>query len=82
MSWCEICHQYRKTEAHHVFEGRNRKNSDKYGAVIHICRECHRDIHDHPAKYEWLKKQWQDKLMAWNGWSLDDWLAIFRRNYE
>lgn len=79
---CDICGRWGALEAHHIFEGRNRKVSDRYGAVVHICRACHNDIHQHPSKYSYLKREWQRKLMAENNWSIEDWLSIFRRNYE
>lgn len=78
---CDLCGRWGKLEAHHVFEGRNRKQSDRYGAVIHICRDCHNKIHHHPADYAYLKREWQAKLMQDNGWTMDDWMERFRKNY-
>ena len=78
--WCEICHKWRALETHHVFGSSFRKKSGKYGAVVHICRECHDDIHHrHPAKYKWLKRQWRDRLMAENEWTEDDFIREFGR---
>ena len=80
--WCAICHKWGALERHHVFNGAFRSKSEEYGAVVEICRECHDDLHHHhPAKYVWLKREWQDKLMAWNEWTEDDSIREFGRNY-
>ena len=80
--WCEICHKWRALERHHVFNGAFRSKSETYGAVVEICRECHDDLHHrHPAKYKWLKREWRDRLMAWNDWSEEDFIREFGR-YE
>lgn len=78
--WCEICHKWGALETHHVFGSSFRKKSGQYGAVVHICRECHDDIHHrHPAKYKWLKRQWRDRLMAENEWTTEDFIREFGR---
>lgn len=80
---CEICHRFRSLDKHHVFGAGFRSKSEKYGAVVWICRECHNDLHHkHPAQYEWLKKQWQRRLMEEHGWNVDEFIQIFGRNYE
>lgn len=79
--WCEICGGWENLQKHHVYEGRNRSNSDKYGAVITVCYKCHEDIHRHPAKYKWLKEEWQGILMMENHWSIEDFISVFRRSY-
>ena len=33
-------------DVHHIFGGPVRKTSDKYGLIVHLCRDCHRYIHD------------------------------------
>lgn len=80
--YCEICHKWTALERHHIYGNAFRKKSEQYGAVVEICRECHDDLHHHhPAKYVWLKREWQDKLMAWNEWTEDDFIREFGRNY-
>jgi GTPase SAR1 family protein len=78
---CEICGEWGGLQRHHIFEGRNRSNSERYGAVIQICYKCHEDIHHHPRKYEWLKENWQERLMRENHWTVEDFISIFRRSY-
>lgn len=78
--FCDICLKWRTLERHHVFNGAFRTKSEEYGAVVEICRECHDDLHHrHPAKYKWLKRQWRDRLMAENGWTMDDFIREFGR---
>ena len=55
---CEICHRYGALDKHHIYGAGKRNTSEKYGAVIWICRDCHNDLHHrHPARYQWLKKR-------------------------
>ena len=78
--FCDICLKWRALERHHVFGASFRDKSEKYGAVVEICRECHDDLHHrHPAKYKWLKREWRDRLMAENGWSTEDFIREFGR---
>lgn len=79
---CEICGEYRECETHHVFGGTARQISDKYGAVASCCRICHNEIHHHPAQYEWLKAQTQERVMQEQGWSLEEWMEHFYKNYK
>lgn len=78
--YCEICHRWETLERHHVFSGAFRKKSEEYGAVVEICRKCHDDLHHrHPANYKWLKRQWRDRLMAENGWTIEEFIEKFGR---
>ena len=43
---CYICGKWGKVDEHHVFGGSCRKTSDRYGLVVHLCRDCHSLIHD------------------------------------
>lgn len=76
---CEICGRYADLERHHVFGGCRRQTSEKYGAVVFICPECHRNITD--EKGPDIHAEWQEKLMRENGWSIGDFIQIFGRNY-
>lgn len=44
---CYVCRRP-ATDCHHIFGGRNRKTSDKLKLVVYLCREHHREVHDHP----------------------------------
>ncbi len=44
---CWICGRAGDTDVHHIFGGANRKWSEKYGLTVHLCRNCHRKVHDY-----------------------------------
>ena len=48
MNKCVECGSTNSLSSHHVFGGRNRKLSDKYGALETLCFKCHRECHDAP----------------------------------
>lgn len=79
---CSVCGRYSSLDVHHLINGSaKRKKSDEYGLVIEVCRACHRDIHDHPAKYLWLKQKAQEKVMTEQGWSVEDFIREFGKSY-
>ncbi|MBQ8994492.1 MAG: hypothetical protein IJ091_11245 [Oscillospiraceae bacterium] len=78
---CAICGREDWCEPHHVFGGTSRHISDQWGAVAYCCRTCHEDFHQHPANYKWLREETQKRVMAEQGWSMDDWMRIFFKNY-
>ena len=44
---CFICAKNGELDCHHAISGvSNRKNSDKYGLMIWLCRGCHSSLHD------------------------------------
>lgn len=43
---CYLCGTEGHTDEHHIFGGPCRSTSDRYGLVVHLCRDCHRDLHD------------------------------------
>ena len=43
---CYLCGTYTFLDEHHIFGGSCRKMSDKYGLIVHLCRDCHMYIHD------------------------------------
>lgn len=80
---CEICHRWSELDRHHVFGGMKRQMSEKYGAVIFVCRDCHNNIHHKsPASFLWLKKQWQRRLMEEHEWDVYEFIRVFGRSYE
>jgi hypothetical protein len=81
MHRCEICGVLQMCEKHHVFGGTARQISDKWGATVWLCRPCHNSYHHHPASYQWLREKTQTKVMFEQGWSLEDWMDHFHKNY-
>lgn len=47
---CAVCGSP-YTEVHHIFPGTaNRRQSDKYGLVVDLCRKHHEEVHSKPNK--------------------------------
>lgn len=71
-------------EEHHVFEGPNRKLSEKYGLKIYLVRELHtgvNGIHANRELSDRVKAEVQEKAMEHYGWDIDDFRQIFGKNY-
>lgn len=70
---------------HHVFYGSNRKNSEKYGLKIWLTGTYHnqsgRGIHFDREFDLIVKKIVQKKAMEHYGWTVEDFIKIFGRNY-
>lgn len=78
---CSICGKWAELDCHHVFGGPNRKNSERYGLKVHICRECHKLIHFGKGRelMDRLRKEYQLKFEREHP-DLD-FMEIFHVNY-
>ena len=46
---CFLCGSYGPIiDEHHIFGGSCRMTSDKHGLVVHLCRDCHSEVHANP----------------------------------
>ncbi len=43
---CYICQRRLPLHVHHCLHGSYRKAADKYGLTVHLCYECHGQLHD------------------------------------
>lgn len=73
-------------DGHHIFGGSNRKNSEKYGLVVPLChRRCHEfgpeAVHRSRKTMQALHEYGQRKAMEENGWTAEEFRAVFGRNY-
>ena len=73
-------------EMHHVFGGAYRSKSERYGAVVDLCGErCHRNgkesVHRNRAVSDALKEEFQRKIMHEQGWTVEQFVLEFGRNY-
>lgn len=73
-------------DRHHCFGGKNRSKSEKYGLVVDLCHNrCHifSEIAAHRnAETRLIIHQWaQEKAMRENGWSTEDFVREFGKNY-
>lgn len=85
MRSCYICGTTRNIECHHVFYGPFREKSDKCGYVVDLCHSCHNEppngVHFNKELDRGFKKMFQKKAMKENGWSKEDFIREFGRNY-
>ena len=83
---CFLCDCWDELETHHIFAGNpRRKKSDIYGLTVRLCRGCHQEKnesgHKGKAVREYLHKYGQRKAMIEQGWSKEDFIREFGRNY-
>lgn len=85
MKECFLCGKMAHTERHHIFPGPFRGKSEKYGLVVDLCHSCHNEpplgAHHNKTTAARLKKYGQKKAMRENGWTVDDFIREFGRNY-
>lgn len=84
---CYITGRTSGLHVHHIFEGKNRNLSEKYGLKVYLIPELHNasgeGVHGkngHILNME-LKKEAQRTAMKYYGWSKEDFIRIFGRNY-
>lgn len=86
---CFLCGANGSTDPldrHHIFGGSNRKKSEKYGLVVDLCHhQCHifgpNAAHQNAAVMQRLHEYGQKKAMEEQGWTVEDFIREFGRNY-
>ena len=73
-------------DKHHIFGGPYRGKSEKYGLYVYLCHNrCHiygkTSVHQNQKTMRQLKRYGQLKAMKENGWSTDDFIREFGKNY-
>ncbi len=73
-------------DKHHVFSGPYRKESEKYGMTVYLHHsKCHifgkDSVHSNNEVRMQLCKYAQEKAMEHYGWTVEEFRAIFGRNY-
>ena len=72
-------------ETHHVFNGANRKLSEKYGLCVYLTHDEHNEppygVHFNKTVREKLQAEVQQIAMDRYGWTVEDFIEIFGRNY-
>ena len=73
-------------DKHHLFGGPYRSKSEKYGLYVYLCHNrCHifgkMSVHQNAKTMNQLKRYGQLKAMKENGWSTDDFIREFGKNY-
>ena len=83
---CGMNSNVEKLDVHHIFGASNRKHSEKYGLKVYLHhRRCHifgsESVHQNAEVNNRLKAHAQRVAMDRYGWSVDEWLKIFGKNY-
>ena len=80
---CYFCGKTVGLERHHIFAGTaNRRISDRIGAWVYLCHDCHTGKHGaqyDPAKGLMLKQEAQRAYEQTH--SHAEWMELFRKNY-
>lgn len=82
---CFLCGNYETVERHHIFQGALRKKADRYKLTVMLCPWCHQydpdSVHRSAETRLVLHKYGQRKAMREQGWSVEDFIREFGRNY-
>lgn len=82
---CFLCGSYNWIERHHIFGAANRKKSEKYGLVVDLCHYCHNEppfgVHHNRERMLYLRQYGQQKAMQEQGWTTEEFIKEFGRNY-
>lgn len=86
MRQCWLCGASGQLDLHHLYGGPYRKKSEKYGLVVYLCHDsCHifgpLAAHQNKDTMTMLHQYGQRKAMAEQGWSTEDFIREFGRNY-
>ena len=73
-------------DRHHIFNGTNRKKSDKYGLVVYLCHSsCNifgkEAVHNNAKNMLYVKQYGQRKAMQEQGWTVEEFIKEFGKNY-
>lgn len=89
MNYCFLCGRNGATDPldrHHIFGGPNRSKSEKYDLVVYLCRSrCHifghDAVHRNAEKMQQVHEYGQRLAMQRNGWTTEDFIREFGKNY-
>lgn len=86
MRKCFLCGRTTNLDRHHIFGGPYRKKSEKYGLTVDLCHDtCHifgpNSAHHNLETMLRIKRYGQKKAMKENGWSTEDFIREFGKNY-
>lgn len=83
---CFLCGKnggYWGLDVHHVFPSALRSKSEKYGLTVWLCHDtCHLNgVHKNERINRKLQAYVQKKAMEHYGWSTEDFIKLFYKNY-
>lgn len=82
---CYFCDSTDNIHFHHVFRGKNRQTSERYGLKVPLCAGHHNinnySVHNNKGLNLLLCEEIQRKAMEHYGWSITKFIELFGRNY-
>lgn len=82
---CYMCGSYRWIEVHHIYGAAYRNKSEQYGLKVPLCHYCHNEppngVHHNKRNRIALQAKVQKIAMKRYKWTVEDFIAIFGRNY-
>ena len=82
---CFLCGNYETVEKHHIFGGALRPKADRLKLTVMLCPWCHQydsdSAHRSAETRLYLHKYGQQKAMKEQGWSAEDFIREFGKNY-
>lgn len=82
---CYKCETPFNLHKHHIFEGRNRKNSDRDGCWVWLCARHHNmsdeGVHFNKEFEQSLKKEAELKWLEYYNKDIEDFIKRYGRNY-
>jgi hypothetical protein len=82
---CYMCGSTQWIEVHHIFGGAFRNKSEQYGLKVPLCHYCHNEppngVHHNKQNRLALQSKAQEIAMEYYGWDIDEFRAIFGKNY-
>ena len=85
MDKCFLCGRSGPLECHHIFGAANRDKSERFGLTVQLCAHCHREgpeaVHRSAETMQLLHEFGPRLAMHRYGWSAEQFMASFGKNY-
>lgn len=78
---CYLCGRLYPLDPHHVFAGARKKQSDKDGAIVWLCRKCHRKVQENADEMLSLQRHIQKRMMDELGWTEEEFIEKYGRSF-
>lgn len=82
---CFLCGSVRWLECHHIFGASYRNKAERLGLKVYLCHYCHNEppngVHQNKRNRLALQARAQKIAMRHYGWSTEDFIREFGKNY-
>lgn len=76
---CYLCGRNGPMHVHHMLHGSYRQAADRYGLTVHLCPECHAELHDHGYMDSVLEQEAQRTFEQ--AYDHDEFIRIFGKSW-